>query len=90
MCIIALLPGLRSSSACRLYSPCVGSARTFRMQAAAAGGAGAQRDVSSARLHLRGLLKQAVERYDERPAYGELQALLAEVEAAQARLSAAS
>ncbi|KAL4859782.1 Tetratricopeptide repeat protein 27 [Chlorella vulgaris] len=51
-------------------------------RAAAAGGTGAQRDLSSARLHLRGLIKQAYERYEEEPAYVQLQELLAEVERA--------
>ncbi|KAL4448097.1 hypothetical protein ABPG75_005316 [Micractinium tetrahymenae] len=58
------------------------------LQAAEAGGAGAQRDVSSARLHLRGLLKQAQERYGETQHYRQLQELLAKVEAAQERLVA--
>jgi hypothetical protein len=52
------------------------------VQAAAAGSTGAQRDLSSARLHLRGLIKQAYERYEEEPAYVQLQELLAEVERA--------
>lgn len=57
------------------------------LQAAEAGGAGAQRDVSSARLHLRGLLKQAQERYGEIQPYRQLQDLLAKVEAAQEQLA---
>lgn len=56
------------------------------LQAAQAGGAGALRDLSAARMHLRGLLKQAQERYEEQAAYKELQQLLEEVEGAQARV----
>lgn len=59
-------------------------------QAAEACGTGAQRDVASARLHLRGLLKQAKERYGETQPYRQLQDLLEQVEAAQERLAAAS
>ncbi|EFN57654.1 hypothetical protein CHLNCDRAFT_142791 [Chlorella variabilis] len=44
---------------------------------------GVQRDLSSARLHLRGLIKQAQERYEEEPAFKELQQLLAQVEERQ-------
>lgn len=53
------------------------------MQAAEDGGAGAQRDLSSARLHLRGLTKQAADRYEEQPAYKQLQEMLGEVEERQ-------
>lgn len=57
-------------------------------QAAAAGGAGAQRDLGSARMHLRGLTKQAQDRYEGEPEFKQLQELLAEVEAAQAAAAA--
>ncbi len=53
------------------------------MQAAEGGGAAAQRDLSSARLHLRGLIKQAADRYEDETAYKQLQEMLAEVEERQ-------
>ena len=60
------------------------------LQAAEAGGAGAQRDLSSARMHLRGLLKQAQDRYGDEPAFTQLQELLQQVEEAQQRQHAAA
>ncbi|PSC75849.1 tetratricopeptide repeat 27-like protein [Micractinium conductrix] len=60
------------------------------LQAAAAGGAGAPRELSSARMHLRGLLKQAAEQYEETGAYKRLQELAARVDAAQQAASQAA
>ena len=53
------------------------------LQAAEGGGTAAQRDLSSARLHLRGLIKQAADRYEDETAYKQLQDALAEVEGRQ-------
>eukprot|EP00887_Chlorella_sp_A99_P004614 scaffold4.g4614.t1 len=59
--------------------------RAYLKAAAAAGAAGGGgRDLSAARMHLRGLLKQAAERYEGQPLYARLQEQLEEVEAAQA------
>lgn len=41
-------------------------------------------------MHLRGLTKQAQDRYEGEPEFKQLQELLAEVEAAQAALAAAA
>lgn len=57
--------------------------RLLLLQMAEADAVGVQRDLSSARLHLRGLIKQAQERYEEEPAFKELQQLLAQVEERQ-------
>ena len=56
---------------------------TFDLQAAVAGGSGAQRELSSARLHLRGLIKQSQERYEDHEAFQQLQQLLQSVEEEQ-------
>ena len=53
------------------------------LQAAQAGGSDAQRELSSARLHLRGLIKQSQERYEEHEAFQQLQQLLQSVEEEQ-------
>lgn len=46
---------------------------------------GGARELSSARMHLRGVVRQAAERYGEHPLFADLQRLLADVEAAQER-----
>lgn len=74
----------------RVQTPAHPPFPALHAQAAAAGGAGAQRDLGSARMHLRGLIKQAQDRYEEELEFKQLQALLAEVEAAQATLAAAA
>lgn len=53
------------------------------MQAAQAGGGGGQRELSSARLHLRSLTKQAQQRYEEHASFEQLQKLLQQVEELQ-------
>ena len=68
-------PSMHTTNVPLLFCPLV--------QAAEGGGTAAQRDLSSARLHLRGLIKQAADRYDEETAYKQLQEMLAEVEERQ-------
>jgi hypothetical protein len=47
------------------------------------GPGGGLRELSAARLHLRGLLKQCEAAFEEQPLYAQLAALLAEVQAAE-------
>ena len=51
--------------------------------------AGTPRELSSARMHLRGAVKAAAERFGEHPLYAQLQQLLGEVEAARGAPQAA-
>ena len=53
--------------------------------ASAGGGGEGQRELSSARMHLRSMLKQAEERQEGHELYRRAQGLLAEVEAASGR-----
>ena len=62
--------------------------RRICLQAATVeGGRGGRRELSAARMHLRGLLKQAAQRWEDHVLYKELQEQLALVERGQAALN---